>query len=80
MKKSFKWIAAILIVASIFSFMGCPNEPQLPSGGQGSENVNGGNSGSEDNIVLTVWDSADGPDTFIKKASEEFSKKYPIGR
>ena len=77
MKKSFKWIAAILIVASIFSFMGCPNEPELPSGGQGSENVNGGNSGSEDNIVLTVWESADGPDTFIKKASEEFSKKYP---
>ena len=29
MKKHFKWIAAVLLVACIFSFVGCPKEPEV---------------------------------------------------
>jgi arabinogalactan oligomer/maltooligosaccharide transport system substrate-binding protein len=32
---------------------------------------------TDEKIVLTVWESTDGPDEFIRQAGEAFSEKYP---
>lgn len=44
MKKHFKWIAVILLVACVFTFVGCPKEPELPI--DNPPTVNGGDNGS----------------------------------
>ena len=32
---------------------------------------------TNDNITLTVWESKEGPDTFIKEAGKKFTELYP---
>ena len=46
MKKCSKWILGILLVVSVFIFAGCKDDKK----------------DSDGKIVLTVWESANGPD------------------
>ena len=61
MKKCSKWVAAILIVTCGFIFAGCKDDKEV----------------SSEKIVLTVWESANGPDEFIKQAGEAFTALNP---
>ena len=68
MKKKFFGLTMALVLAG--SLTGC--------GGRGAAkeaiSTEGGDTG---NCKLTIWESADGPDEFIKKAGEEFTKANP---
>ena len=62
MKKHFKWIAAVLLVACIFSFMGCPKEPEVLIDTTAPANVtNLAVTAADGNAVLT-WTNPDDDD------------------
>ena len=61
MKKCSKLILGIFLVASVFTFAGCKDDKK----------------DSDGKIVLTVWESANGPDEFIKQAGAAFTAQNP---
>ncbi|MCQ2594496.1 MAG: maltose ABC transporter substrate-binding protein [Treponemataceae bacterium] len=58
--------AALLAAAALMAFTGCAKKDASAKGSAKAENV-----------VLTVWESNQGPDQFVKQAGEAFTKKYP---
>ena len=77
-------LASVMLV---FALSACASESPSPSSaGSGSNDNNASdNSGNEnppagltsDEITLTVWESDNGPDEFIKQAGEAFTALYP---
>ena len=59
MKKHFKWIAVILLVACIFSFVGCPKEPLPIDTAAPAEVTNLSVTAADGNAVLTWTNPSD---------------------
>ena len=55
MKKHFKWIAVILLVACIFSFVGCPKEPEVLIDTTAPAEVSGFNVTVKGNTASLTW-------------------------
>lgn len=67
MKKKFIGLTMTLVLAGTLT--GC--------GGRGAAEPISTEGGDTGNCKLTIWESAEGPDEFIKKAGEEFTKANP---
>lgn len=83
MKRLLSLLMVILLVSSILT--GCgdkKDDTKEPTETQGAGSDTGTDTGTgtditDEEITLTVWESTAGPDEFIKKAGEEFTKLYP---
>lgn len=60
-----RWLVAFGVLAALLSFLVLSCQGKTGSA-KGSKEV-----------VLTVWESTNGPDKFIQQAGEAFTKKYP---
>ncbi len=58
--------AALMAAAALMVFTGCAKK-----------DASAKDSGKASKVELTVWESNQGPDMFIKQAGEAFTKKYP---
>ncbi|MCR4743127.1 MAG: extracellular solute-binding protein [Treponema sp.] len=61
MKKTKRLVLAVSIIAMALAFTGCSKK--------------GASKGNK--VTLTVWESLDGPDEFIKQAGEAYTKLHP---
>jgi len=81
MKKLLTVFMAILLTAALITGCGSTSTPSAPTGsspGASSTSTQSQKpSDSAEKIELTVWESTGGPDEFIQKAGEEFTKLHP---
>jgi len=81
MKKLLTVFMAILLTAAFITGCGSTSTPSAPTGsspGTSSTSTQSQKpSDSAEKIELTVWESTGGPDEFIQKAGEEFTKLHP---
>lgn len=81
MKKLLTVFVAILLTAALITGCGSTSTPSAPTGsspGTSSTSTQSQKpSDSAEKIELTVWESTGGPDEFIQKAGEEFTKLHP---
>lgn len=81
MKKLLTVFMAILLTAALITGCGSTSTPSAPTGsspGTSSTSTQSQKpSDSAEKIELTVWESTGGPDEFIQKAGEEFTKLHP---
>jgi arabinogalactan oligomer/maltooligosaccharide transport system substrate-binding protein len=72
MKRIFTIVLAATLL--LFAFAACSESSPSPAG-PGSNG--GGGDLSTDPVTLTVWESTQGPDEFIRQAGEAFTAKHP---
>ncbi len=65
MKKIYKLVSAFSCALLSFSILGCSKSQKTSS------------SKKSENIELTVWESLDGPDEFIKRAAVKYEESHP---
>mgnify|MGYP000787788689 FL=1 len=83
-KRSVSVLLAVLALIPAMMTAGCSEESHIitqhtsrPDGTASSKPYATNNSLTKDDITLTVWESKDGPDEFIRKAGDSFHKLYP---
>ena len=83
-KKSVSVFLAVLALIPAMMTAGCSEESHIitqhtsrPDGTATSKPYATNYSLTKDDITLTVWESKDGPDEFIRKAGDSFHKLYP---
>ncbi|MDR2792320.1 MAG: maltose ABC transporter substrate-binding protein [Treponema sp.] len=59
-------------LSALLVFPGCTKKTESGAAGNAAAPV-----GQVENIVLTVWESTNGPDEFIKQAGEAYTKLHP---
>ena len=83
-KRSVSVFLAVLALIPAMMTAGCSEESHIitqhtsrPDGTATSKPYATNSSLTKDDITLTVWESKDGPDEFIRKAGDSFHKLYP---
>ena len=83
-KRLISVLLAVLALIPAMMTAGCSEESHIitqhtsrPDGTASSKPYATNNSLTKDDITLTVWESKDGPDEFIRKAGDSFHKLYP---
>ncbi len=76
MKKRIMAVALVVTMAASM-FSGCGKKQEKIEGVEVSNFDPGIEIDTSSNIELTVWESTEGPDEFIKKAGASFTKLYP---
>ena len=83
-KRSASVFLAVLALIPAMMTAGCSEESHIitqhtsrPDGTATSKPYATNDSLTKDDITLTVWESKDGPDEFIRKAGDSFHKLYP---